>query len=117
MTKKAGQDEIDCPLSEEQTAKCKDRGRHSLAGSAAQKDAFVGMLETACRQIEERSSFSAAEIESWLILDDLRISPRGSLKVSAGPVVEVGQAIGALMIGHVLEPPSGHELVYGAPTV
>jgi hypothetical protein len=85
--------------------------------SAAQKDAFVGMLETACRQIEERSSFSAAEIEGWLILDDRCISPRGSLKVSAGPVVEVGQAIGALMIGHVLEPPSGQELVYGAPTV
>jgi hypothetical protein len=85
--------------------------------SAAQKDTFLGMLQTACRHIEERGSFSAAEIESWPIQDDLRIYPRGALNVLTAPVVEVGHAIGALMIGHLLQPPSRHELVYGAPPV
>ena len=83
--------------------------------SATQLDVFVNLFDRACRSLNEREAIAAEEIESWKILDDLRLSSRGAPKVFTAPVVELGRAIIALVDGSLPAAPSGTAWFYGVP--
>jgi hypothetical protein len=57
----------------------------------------------------------AEEIVSWLFVDDLRIFPRGANQVPAAPVVKLGRAMIALLLGDLPEAPKAEAWFFGAP--
>lgn len=83
--------------------------------SASQLSVFIALFDRACRSLSEREAIDADEIESWTILDDLRLSSRGAPKVFTGPIVQLGRAIIALVDGSLPTPPSGTAWFYGVP--
>jgi len=83
--------------------------------SASQRLAFVAMAEQACAILASRESIPAQEIISWPILEDERIFPRGATEVLTAPVVELGQAMIALVCGQLTPAPKGQIWLYGTP--
>jgi hypothetical protein len=81
--------------------------------SAAQQRTFIALAEEACERLASRESIPAKEIVAWLLLDDLRIFPRGATEVYTEPVVELGRAVIALISGTLPEPPIGTVWFYG----
>jgi len=83
--------------------------------SASQVDTFVRLAREACVRIGRRQQFPAAEIEAWSILDGKGVFPRGASEVRSGPIVELGEAIVALIEGVLPAAPSGTAWLYGTP--
>ena len=73
------------------------------------------MAEQACAILASRESIPAQEIISWPILEDERIFPRGATEVLTAPVVELGQAMIALVCGQLTPAPKGQIWLYGTP--
>jgi hypothetical protein len=84
--------------------------------STAQRQAFIALAEEACSKLAARESIPAREIASWPLVDDLRIYPRGASEVLTAPVIELGRAIIALVIGQLPNAPEGKTWLYGTPT-
>jgi hypothetical protein len=83
--------------------------------SAAQKADFLQLAEKACAVLAKREQISAAEIEAWPILDDLRLSTRGEVVVATAAIVELGRAIIELVNGTLEAPPAYTRWFYGCP--
>jgi hypothetical protein len=83
--------------------------------SASQLATVIELIDEACARLAERDEYSADEITSWVLFDDLRIFPRGHLQLRTAPVVELGQALAALIEGRLPVAPAGQYWLYGAP--
>jgi hypothetical protein len=83
--------------------------------SASQLSVFIALFDRACSALSEREAIDSDEIESWTVLDDLRLSSRGASRVSTGPVIELGRAIIALVEGSLPAAPPGTAWFYGVP--
>ena len=83
--------------------------------SEADRQTFLTLAETACSRLSQRTSITAQEIVNWRMLDDLQIFPRGATQVLTFPIVELGQAIIALVRGELPEAPAGKAWLYGTP--
>ena len=84
--------------------------------SLAQRQTFMALAENACSGLAKRAAIPAEEITGWPLLDGARIFTRGETEVSTGPIVELGQAIIALVSGDLPEAPNGTRWFYGTPT-
>jgi hypothetical protein len=84
--------------------------------SDPQRQNFIALAERACQKIAMRESIPAEEIVNWPLVDDLRIFPRGAADVFTAPVVELGQAIIALVSGNLPPSPKGKAWFYGTPS-
>ncbi len=80
--------------------------------SDQEREKFLGLAEQACVEIGKRGWFPAEEMLGWQILDGEGVFPRGE-GVTAASVLELGQAIVALVRGDLPKPPSGKEWFYG----
>ncbi len=83
--------------------------------TSAQKQTFVDLASDACARLATRESIPAGEIAFWPILDDLRLDPRGTTAVFTAPIVELGHAIIALVLGELPNAPEGETWLYGTP--
>lgn len=71
--------------------------------SVAQRQEIVALAEVANATLATRESISAEEIARWRLLDDLRIFPRGAKQLLTAPIIELGDAIIALVSGRLPE--------------
>jgi hypothetical protein len=85
------------------------------AWSASQLATFVELADQACVALAQREMYSADEIVSWALFDEVRIFPRGATHVQTSPVVELGRALIALVQGSLPAAPTGRQWLYGAP--
>jgi hypothetical protein len=76
---------------------------------------FIALVEQACAAVGARNSIPAEEVVRWTFVGDLRISPRGAKEVLTAPVVELGRAMIALLLGELPEAPKGEAWFYGTP--
>lgn len=83
--------------------------------TAIQRQQFISFAEEACARLALRESIPATEMLSWNVLDGEGISPRGAEEVETGPVIELGRAIIALMLGRLPEPPEDAAWCYSLP--
>lgn len=83
--------------------------------SAEDRKTFIALAEQACAEIGARNSIPAEEVVSWPFVDDLRIFPRGAKEVFTAPVVELGRAMVALLLGELPEAPKGEAWFFGTP--
>lgn len=83
--------------------------------SAEERKAFISLAEQACAAIATRKSIPAEEIVSWAFVDDERIFPRAAKEVHTAPIVELGQAIIALLLDQLPEAPKGEAWFFGTP--
>jgi hypothetical protein len=83
--------------------------------SASQLATFVELADEACVALARHEFYSADEITSWVLFDEFRIFPRGATHVQTGPVVELGRALIALVLGSLPIAPAGRQWLYGAP--
>jgi hypothetical protein len=83
--------------------------------SAEERKTFIALVEQACAAVGARNSIPAEEVVRWTFVGDLRISPRGAKEVLTAPVVELGRAMIALLLGELPEAPKGEAWFYGTP--
>ena len=83
--------------------------------SVEQLAVFKHLVLEACEQLQKREEISSAEIETWPMIDDLRIFTRGAKEVSTAPVVELGRAVVSLLEGSLPPPPAGTWWCFGCP--
>jgi hypothetical protein len=69
------------------------------AWSDEQRKIFVELARTAVDQLGMRVSIPAAEMMSWKVLDNQGIFPRGEEAWPTEPIIELGNAIVALVSG------------------
>jgi hypothetical protein len=81
----------------------------------AHRELFVELARQACDLMAKRRRWSAKEVTSWPILDDLRIFPRGAKFISTAPVIELAHAVIGLAEGTLPEPPPGTWWIFGTP--
>lgn len=65
--------------------------------SEAQTLVILNLIARACTMLQMRWHISAAEIQSWPILEDLRIEMRGHDSIPTAVVIRLGQTISALL--------------------
>jgi hypothetical protein len=68
----------------------------------------VELCQRAAETIRIGGDISASDVESWPILDELRIFPRGYDPVPAEPVARFGDAVVALLENTLPKPPGRH---------
>jgi hypothetical protein len=79
------------------------------AWTQEQIDVFCRLLESACQLLHQREAIPAQEIEGWEVLgEDRRQVTRGIPLVPTKPVIMMGQAIIALVLGKLTPPPLGY---------
>lgn len=76
---------------------------------------FKRIVLEACEQLQTREKISSAEIETWPMIDDLRIFTRGAKEVFTAPVIELGRAVVSLLEGSLPPPPAGTWWCFGFP--
>jgi hypothetical protein len=84
--------------------------------SAEQQSMFIRLAKEACSRIGQRDSFTPQEVESWDVLDGKGISPRGAAEIDTAPIIELGEAIVAVVTGVLPEAPTGTVWFFGAET-
>lgn len=84
--------------------------------SAVQLSIFTSLAGEACARISRRKSFAATDLEGWSILDGKGIFPRGAREIHTAPIVELGEAIVALVTGVLSPAPRGTVWLYGTPS-
>jgi hypothetical protein len=83
--------------------------------SSSQLATFAQFVGEACAVLGEREVYTAEEITSWTLYEDLRLFPRGYALYPTAPVIELGTAIVALINGSLPAAPPGRQWLYGAP--
>lgn len=83
--------------------------------TATQRQFFIAFAEEACARLALRESIPAEEMLAWNVLNGKGIFPRGAKEVQTGPVIELGRAIIALILGELPEPPEDTAWLYGWP--
>jgi len=81
-----------------------------------QRHTIADLAKEACLKLEKRASIPAAEIVGCHLADDLSLYVRNETEVFTAPVIELGRAIIALILGELPEAPVGYAWLYGAPT-
>jgi hypothetical protein len=76
---------------------------------------FIDLVNKACQKIAKRESIPGREITTWPIKDDMRLHPRGATEIATAPIVELGEAIVALIRGSLPKAPKGTWWFYGTP--
>jgi hypothetical protein len=84
--------------------------------SAPQIATFVRLAREACVRVGRREGFLAVDMEAWSILEGRGVFARGASEVPSGPVVELGDAIVALIEGTLPAAPVGTAWFYGTPS-
>lgn len=84
--------------------------------SAPQIATFTRLAREACVRIRLRESFLATEMKAWSILEGEGVFARGASEGLAGPIVELGEAIVALIEGKLPAAPAGRIWLYGTPS-
>jgi len=84
--------------------------------STAQWKTFLILVEEACARLAARESIPAGEIVDWQILEGTCLHTRGAPEVHTAPIVELGQAIIALVSGRLQAAPKGKIWLYGTPS-
>lgn len=82
----------------------------------SQTETFLELLGEARSRIASRPTFSAAEMAGWQVLDGQGIFARGASEVVTAPIVELANAIVALLTGSLSPPPPDTAWFFGAPT-
>ncbi|MEV4624856.1 hypothetical protein AB0J90_01005 [Micromonospora sp. NPDC049523] len=82
---------------------------------AEQVERFVGWVAEAGRRLAVRGTITEAEAYAWKVLDDHTVAWRGEATVDTGPVVQLAEAVIALVNGTLPPPPDGHSWFYGLP--
>jgi hypothetical protein len=77
---------------------------------------FVSLAREACVRIGRRESFLPTEMEAWSILDGEGVFARGAKQVVSGPIVELGEALVALIRGELPAAPVGTVWCHGTPS-
>jgi hypothetical protein len=84
--------------------------------SVEERTAFIAMTERACAAMEAREFIRVTEIVSWSFVDNLRIFPRTDAnELRTAPVIELGRAIAALLLGQLPDPPKSEAWFFGTP--
>jgi hypothetical protein len=84
--------------------------------SVEERTAFITMTEQACAAMEAREFIPVTEIVSWPFVDNLRMFPRTDAnELRSAPVVELGRAIAALLMGQLPDPPRSEAWFFGTP--
>jgi hypothetical protein len=83
--------------------------------STSQIAVFAELVNQACLDLSRREFYMAPEIASWVLLDDLAVYSRCEAQVYTAPIMELGQAIIALVNHYLPKPPVGKQWIYGAP--
>ena len=81
--------------------------------SSQQRTMLIALSEKACAALAKRDFIPVKEIVSWPFVDDIRIHPRGAKVVHTAPVIELGQAIIALLRDELPEAPKGQAWFFG----
>jgi hypothetical protein len=84
--------------------------------SAEQLNTFTSLAKEACSRIRRRELFTSTELEGWNILDGEGIFPRGDKEIHTGPIVDLGEAIVALVTGVLPAAPRGTAWFFGTPS-
>ena len=84
--------------------------------SNAQRQIFIELAKGACAKLATRESIPAEEVANWPLVDELRIFPRTAGDVLTAPVIELGDAIIALVSGNLPRSPRRKAWFYGTPT-
>jgi hypothetical protein len=71
-----------------------------------QVETFTALAVAACDALSRRDVIPAEEIESWLMVDDLRCYARGLPFVTTASAVRLGRAVIRLVNGTLPEPPT-----------
>ncbi len=82
---------------------------------AEQIDEFISIVRSACHIMSERRTIPAEEIVAWPMLDVLHLYTRGAAEVNTVELVELGEAIVALVNGSLPPAPKGTWWLYGWP--
>jgi hypothetical protein len=72
-----------------------------------QRQNVIAFAEEACARLATRESISTEEIANWPFTGDERVFHRGLKEVRTAPVIELGQAMIALIRDELPEPPKG----------
>ena len=72
-----------------------------------QRQNVITFAEEACARLATRESISTEEISSWTFTGHERVFHRGLKEVCTAPVIELGQAMIALLRHELPEPPKG----------
>jgi hypothetical protein len=71
------------------------------------------LANIACAELSKRDSISASEIESWEMIDDFRIFPRGLPGLATVWPIRFGRAVIELLNGSLPDPPKGTSWYFG----
>ncbi len=84
--------------------------------SAEQLNTFTRLAKESCARISHQESFTSTDLEGWSILDGKGIFPRGAKEIRTGPIIELGEAIVALVTGVLPNAPRGTAWFFGTPS-
>jgi hypothetical protein len=84
--------------------------------SQDQLQVVLRLAEEACGVLQERAFISADEMGAWNILEGKGVFARGAAEFPTEPVVELGRAIQALLVGSLPAAPEGTWWLYGTET-
>ena len=77
---------------------------------------FVDLIRSACRALSIHQSISAEEVAGWSMqVGDIGMDTRGAKEVRTAPVIELGEAIIALLDGTLEAAPRGTWWYFGLP--
>jgi hypothetical protein len=80
-----------------------------------QRRTVLDLIEEACTVLKEKKVISAEERDSWSDLNGLGVLSRGRSPFPTGPVIELGEAVKALLVGALPAAPEGTWWAYGWP--
>ncbi len=84
--------------------------------SSDQLDTFVRLTDEACARLGQRDLIPLEEIAAWQIHEGRGIFLRGATKIQTWPIVDLGRAIRALVVGSLPNAPPGTIWFYGTPS-
>lgn len=73
---------------------------------------IIELIQIACQNLSTTEFITATEIENWNILDGKGIFSRGIKKFDTKHLIELGNAIIALLKGNLQTPPNGGMLYF-----
>lgn len=81
--------------------------------SDTQRQTICELIDDACTQLRKRPSIPSDEMLGWDVLDGQGVDSRGAIQFPAAPVLELAQAVQALLCGTFPSAPEGHLWFYG----
>jgi hypothetical protein len=79
-----------------------------------QRHRLLELIAEANRRVRHRGTITAAEAAAWEVLDGHSVIWRSALVMDTAPIVELGEALTALVQGSLAYPPAGSRWFFGA---